>query len=100
MLHGQLPYFDDINLVVSVIAQILYILKYQEDWSLWIVINSANIIYWRILSVQTVMGITTIGTLGANFSWGALQAALFFNSLYATKGWARGEANNEGGAGK
>lgn len=100
MLHGQLPYFDAINLVVSVIAQILYILKYQENWSLWIVVNSANIIYWGILSVQTVMGITTIGTLGANLSQVALQAALLFNSLYATKVWARGEANNEGGAGK
>lgn len=100
MLHGQLPYFDAINLVVSVIAQILYILKYQENWSLWIVVNSANIIYWGILSVQTIMGITTIGTLGANLSQVALQAALLFNSLYATKVWARGEANNEGGAGK
>lgn len=100
MLHGQLPYFDSINFVVSIIAQILYILKYQENWSLWIVVNSANIIYWGILSVQTIMGITTIGTLGANLSQVALQAALLFNSLYATKVWARGEANNEGGAGK
>ena len=39
---GQLPYFDSINFVVSFIAQILYILKYNENWSLWIFVNIAK----------------------------------------------------------
>lgn len=99
-LHGQLPYFDSINFVVSMIAQVLYILKYQENWSLWIVVNTANILYWGILSVQVFLGISKVGSLGANLSQVALQAALLFNSLYATKVWASGEADNEGGAGK
>lgn len=82
------------------IAQVLYILKYQENWSLWIVVNTANILYWGILSVQVFLGISKVGSLGANLSQVALQAALLFNSLYATKVWASGEADNEGGAGK
>lgn len=97
LLHGQLPYFDSINFVVSLIAQVLYILKYQENWSLWIIVNTANIIYWVILSVQFITGYSTIGNLGANLSQVALQAALLFNSIYATKVWASGEADNEGG---
>lgn len=97
LLHGQLPYFDSINFVVSIIAQVLYICKYQENWSLWIVVNTANIIYWGTLTVQILIGATTIGTLGANLSQVALQAALLFNSVYATKVWASGEADNEGG---
>lgn len=53
-LEGQLPYFDSINFVVSLIAQLLYILKYKENWSLLIVLNIANLAYWSILSVQMV----------------------------------------------
>ena len=95
---GQLPYFDSINFVISFIAQILYVLKYNENWSLWIFVNIANFLYWSILSVQMMMGDNTIGTLGANLSQVALQAALLFNAVYAQKVWSSGEANNEGGA--
>lgn len=98
-LEGQLPYFDSINFVVSLIAQLLYILKYKENWSLWIVVNIANLAYWSILSVQRVMGQNEIGSMGANLSQVALQFALLFNSVYANRVWARGEADNEGGAG-
>lgn len=58
----------------------------------------ANFLYWSILSVQMMMGDNTIGTLGANLSQVALQAALLFNAVYAQKVWGSGEANNEGGA--
>lgn len=58
----------------------------------------ANFLYWSILSVQMMMGDNTIGTLGANLSQVALQAALLFNAVYAQKVWSSGEANNEGGA--
>lgn len=96
LFHGQLPYFDSFNLVVSFIAQLLYILKYQENWSLWIWVNTANIIYWIILAIRFQMGVH-IGTFGGDLSQIALQAALLFNSIYATKVWASGEADNEGG---
>lgn len=95
---GQLPYFDSINFVISFIAQVLYVLKYNENWSLWIFVNIANFVYWSILSVQMMMGDNTIGTLGANLSQVALQAALLFNAVYAQKVWNSGEADNEGGA--
>ncbi|WP_303105870.1 hypothetical protein [uncultured Mitsuokella sp.] len=58
----------------------------------------ANFLYWSILSVQMMMGDNTIGTLGANLSQVALQAAPLFNAVYAQKVWNSGEANNEGGA--
>ncbi len=49
------------------------------------------------MSVQMVMGDNTVGTLGANLSQVALQAALLFNAVYAQKVWASGGADNEGG---
>lgn len=87
LIHGQLPYFDSINLVVSLVAQVLYIFKYKENWSLWIIVNIANVVYWVILTVQFSLGVNHIGSLGANLSQVALQAALLFNSIYATKVW-------------
>ena len=98
-LEGQLPYLDSMNLVVSMIAQLLYILKYQENWSLWIFVNIANLIFWSVLTFQMMGGENEIGSMGANLSQVALQAALLFNSIYANKVWASGEADNEGGAG-
>ena len=99
-LEGQLPYLDSMNLVVSLIAQLLYILKYQENWSLWIVVNVANLIFWSVLTFQMSTGANEVGSMGANLSQVALQAALLFNSVYANKVWASGEADNEGGAGQ
>ena len=96
-LGGQLPYLDSINFVISLIAQILYICKYTENWSLWIFVNIANFCYWSILTFQTLTGDNTIGSLGANLSQVAVQAALLFNAVYATKVWSSGEADNEGG---
>lgn len=97
-LGGQLPYLDSINFVISLIAQLLYILKYKENWSLWIIVNIANTTYWTILTIQMIMGENSIGSLGANLSQVALQFALLFNSVYANKVWASGAADNEGGA--
>lgn len=98
MLGGQLPYLDSINFIISLIAQLLYILKYKENWSLWIIVNIANATYWTILTIQMLMGENSIGSLGANLSQVALQFVLLFNSVYANKVWASGAADNEGGA--
>lgn len=99
LFNGQLPYFDSFNLVVSFIAQLLYVLKYQENWSLWILVNIAHVIYWSTLAIRYKMGVH-IGTFGGDLSQATLEAAALFNSLYATKVWASGEADNEGGTTK
>lgn len=51
------------------------------------------------MTMQMMTGHNDIGSLGANMSQVALQFALLFNSVYANRVWARGEADNEGGAG-
>ena len=51
--------------------------------------------YYKYLEIAKK---TFSGTLGANLSQVALQAALLFNAIYAQKVWSSGEANNEGGA--
>lgn len=85
-IGGQLPYLDSVNLVIALIAQALYIFKYKENWSLWIIVNIVNTLYWCLLTYQIFTG-TTTGTLGATLSQVALQIALLFNSIYASKVW-------------
>ncbi len=84
---GQLPFFDSINLVISLIAQVLYIFKYKENWSLWIFVNIANVFYWILLTYKIASGDTSAGTLGMALSQVALQCALLFNSVYADRVW-------------
>lgn len=89
-LHGQLPYLDSINFVVSFIAQVLFIFKFQENWALWIVVNGAGSIYSTILALRTFNGQTGLGSLGDNVSQVALQFALLFNAVYAYYQWSKG----------
>ncbi|WP_462258947.1 nicotinamide riboside transporter PnuC [Vagococcus teuberi] len=90
---GQLPYIDSANLVISLIAQTLYIFKYKENWSLWIFVNIANLLYWSLLAFNSWTGKSDIGSLGIYLSQIALQAALLFNSIYANKVWKDYETN-------
>lgn len=88
-IGGRLPYFDSVNFVISFIAQVLYILKFKENWSLWILVDIANVTYWLILTLQFITGNITSGndSLGQYLSQTALQAALLFNAIYAVKVW-------------
>ena len=97
MLKGQVPYLDALNLVIPLVAESLFVLKYQETWPIWTVVNGMAFIYWTLLTVQFIMGMTQTGTLGMYLSQAALQGSLLFNAIYANKVWKSGEADNEGG---
>lgn len=92
-IGGELPYFDSINLVISLIAQILYVLKYKENWSLWIFVNIANLVFWTILTFKILRGESENSSFGECLSQVALQAALLFNSVYALRVWDRYSKN-------
>lgn len=89
----QMPYFDSLNLVIPLIAQALYILKYRENWILWIITNIVAVSYWVTISIQVFYGITDEATFGAALSQVALQGALLFNSIYALFVWNRYSRN-------
>lgn len=87
-IDGQLPYLDSLNLIIPLIAQALYVLKYKENWILWIVVNIVSFCYWIVLAYQVLEGCADEGTtLGASLSQMALQGALLFNSIYALIIW-------------
>lgn len=47
-LGGSLPFVDSMSTVVSVVAQILLIRRYMEQWILWIVVDVVTVIMWAV----------------------------------------------------
>jgi nicotinamide mononucleotide transporter len=45
-MGGNLPFIDSITTVLSVVAQILCVKRFMEQWVLWIIINVASVIMW------------------------------------------------------
>ena len=41
-----MPTLDGVTVVVSIVAQVLMILRYREQWALWIVVNILTISLW------------------------------------------------------
>lgn len=45
-LGGNLPLVDSMSTVLSVIAQILMIKRFAEQWAIWIVVDIVSVIMW------------------------------------------------------
>lgn len=48
LLGGNLPLIDSTSTVLSVIAMILMVKQYLEQWHLWVVINCVSIAMWAV----------------------------------------------------
>lgn len=46
LLGGNLPIVDSMSTVLSVVAQILLIKRYMEQWIIWIVVDIVSVIMW------------------------------------------------------
>ena len=48
MLGGNLPLVDSMSTVFSVIAQILMIKRFTEQWIIWIIVDAVSVIMWVV----------------------------------------------------
>lgn len=46
MLNGTLPFVDSISTVLSVVAQILCLKRFAEQWIMWIIIDAVTVAMW------------------------------------------------------
>ena len=46
LLGGNLPIVDSMSTVFSVIAQILMIKRFMEQWVIWIIVDVVSVIMW------------------------------------------------------
>lgn len=60
LLGGALPFIDALSTVVSVIAMIISIKMYAEQWILWIVVDVVTVIMWAIAFAQGSESIATL----------------------------------------
>jgi len=46
LLHGQTPYIDAFSTILSIVAMILMVRAYAEQWALWICVNVVTMFMW------------------------------------------------------
>lgn len=76
-LGGNIPLIDSASTVLSVIAMILMVKQYLEQWYLWIIVNTISIIMWAISLYQ---GSGEFATL-------LMWILYLLNSLYGLYKW-------------
>lgn len=75
-LGGQLPYIDAITNVLSIIAMIISIKRYAEQWLLWVVIDVVSVGMWVYAMVQGSDNLATLlmwSVYLANAIWGYVK---------------------------
>lgn len=78
-MAGTQPYIDAFTLVTAIIAQIIMLARYREQWTFWFLLNIVSIYQWF--------------TLG-NMSMVALYVAFIINNAYGYYQWTKGATEN------
>lgn len=78
-LGGQLALIDAMSTIFSVVALILQVTRYAEQWLLWIIVNVVSIIMWLLLIGKDSSAITMV----------VMWVAYLFNSAYGYYNWKK-----------
>lgn len=69
VLHGDLPYLDAFSVAISVIAQLLMVWRYREQWGLWVMLNVASLAMWAIEGNLSMVAMYIAWTANAFYGW-------------------------------
>ncbi len=79
-IGGRNVWVDSATTVLSVIAQLLMLKRFTEQWLVWIMVNVLSIVLW----------LTTLMTQGGNdFAMLVMWSAFLVNSVYGYINWRR-----------
>ncbi|WP_040285915.1 nicotinamide riboside transporter PnuC [Sporosarcina koreensis] len=78
VLSAQQVRIDSMAVVLSVIAQILMVQRYAEQWVIWILVNVLTITLWVVTLVQTG---------GNDWNMVIMWTAFLVNSIYGYVNW-------------
>lgn len=59
-LGGALPFVDALSTVISVVAMIVSIKMYMEQWVLWVIVNVVTVVMWVVAFVNGNESIATL----------------------------------------
>ena len=69
VLGGALPYLDAFSVSLAVIAQLLMVWRYREQWAIWIVIDVTSLIMFIILGQWSMVAMYIAWTINAFYGW-------------------------------
>lgn len=59
-MGGSLPYVDSLGVVLAIIAQILCVKRYMEQWILWIVVDVVSVFMWIVAFMNGTGSMATL----------------------------------------
>ena len=72
LLGGSSTLLDSMSTVISVIANSLMLLRYREQWLLWIVVDIVTVIMWLIMGdfiMVTMWSVYLINAFYGYYNW-------------------------------
>lgn len=83
-IGGQLALIDAMSTVFSVVALIMQVARYAEQWLLWIIVNVVSVAMWALLLGKDPSAVTMV----------VMWVAYLFNSTYGYINWKKMAAKN------
>ena len=69
ILGSTLSYLDALTVALAVIAQLLMVWRYREQWIIWIVIDVSSLIMFIILGQWSMVAMYIAWTINAFYGW-------------------------------
>ena len=69
ILHSNLSYLDATTVALAVIAQLLMVWRYREQWAIWIAIDVFSLIMFIILGEWSMVAMYVAWTINAFYGW-------------------------------
>lgn len=69
ILGSTLPYLDAFTVALAVIAQLLMVWRYREQWVVWIVIDVSSLVMFVILGQWSMVVMYIAWTVNAFYGW-------------------------------
>ena len=69
ILGSTLPYLDAATVALAVIAQLLMVWRYREQWAIWIAIDVFSLIMFIILGQWSMVAMYIAWTINAFYGW-------------------------------
>jgi len=69
ILGSTLSYLDAFTVALAIIAQLLMVWRYREQWAIWIVIDVSSLIMFVILKQWSMVAMYIAWTINAIYGW-------------------------------
>lgn len=69
LIGSTLSYLDAVTTVLAIIAQILMVLRYREQWAMWIAIDVASLILFVLLGNWAMVAMYVAWSINAFYGW-------------------------------